>query len=133
MSNAVNPINKYGKKDNCHEQAYFSWLWIPNTGKNVFITSTYKLCLSVWVSMSVCLYPINVKTAGRNGPYFCVGPHLTPGRVCEWSMLKKLASNKIRFSLNSKILEFFYIVLECIQRKNLHNWKRRWSQRALNA
>ena len=35
-------------------------------------------CLSV---SSVCLYPINVKTAEPIGPKFCVGPHVTPGKV----------------------------------------------------
>ena len=47
--------------------------------------------------MSVCLCPINVKTAEPIGQKLCVGPHMTPGNVYEWS---KLASNKIRFSLN---------------------------------
>ena len=38
-------------------------------------------CLSVWVS--VCLYPINVKTAEPIGTKFCVGHHVTPGKVYE--------------------------------------------------
>jgi len=38
--------------------------------------SIYKLCLSV------CrLYPINVKTAEPIKFKFCVGPHVTPGKV----------------------------------------------------
>ena len=36
-------------------------------------------CLSVWVS--VCLYPINVKTAETIGPKFFVGHHMTTGKV----------------------------------------------------
>ena len=31
--------------------------------------------------LSVCLYPINVKTAEPIGPKFCVRPHVTPGKV----------------------------------------------------
>ena len=37
-----------------------------------------------------CLYPINVKTAKPIGPEFCVGPHVTPGKVYEWSKFQKL-------------------------------------------
>ena len=36
-------------------------------------------------SLSVCLCPINVKTAEPIGPKFFVGPHVTPGKVYEWS------------------------------------------------
>jgi len=43
--------------------------------------SIYKFGLSV--CLSVCLYPINVKTAEPIGPKFCVGPHVTPGKVYE--------------------------------------------------
>ena len=38
-------------------------------------TFIFILCLS-W-----CLYPINVNTAKPIGPKFCVGPHMTPGKV----------------------------------------------------
>ena len=41
-------------------------------------------CLFVWVF--VCLYPINVKTAEPIGPKFCVGHHVTPGKV--YGMIK---------------------------------------------
>ena len=41
----------------------------------IWIQSIYKL------SLSVCLYPINVKTAEPIGPKFCVGHHVTPGTV----------------------------------------------------
>ena len=37
--------------------------------------SVYILCLSV------CLYPINVKTAEPIGPKFFVGPCMTPGKI----------------------------------------------------
>ena len=41
--------------------------------------SLYILCLSVWVS--ICLYPKNVKTDEAIGPNFCLGPHMTTGKV----------------------------------------------------
>ena len=66
----------------------------------------YILCLSVW--MSVCLYPINVKTAEPIRPKFFVGPHMTPGLVYEWSKFQKFVSNKIRFSLNLKFRELLF-------------------------
>ena len=42
-------------------------------------------CLSVWVfgCLSVCLYPINVKTAELIGFKFFVGYHVTTGKVYE--------------------------------------------------
>ena len=43
----------------------------------IYVLSIYKFGLSVWVS--VCLYPINVKTAEPIGLNFFVGPHVTPG------------------------------------------------------
>ena len=54
-----------------------------------FVKSIYKfglsVCLSVclFVCLFVCLYPINVKTAEPIGPKFCVGYHVTPGKVYE--------------------------------------------------
>ena len=41
----------------------------------------YVYTLLVWVS--VCLYPINVKTAEPIRPKFCVGPRMTTGKVNE--------------------------------------------------
>ena len=32
-------------------------------------------------TLLVCLYPKNVKTAELIGRKFCVGPHMTPGKV----------------------------------------------------
>ena len=43
--------------------------------------SIYKFGLSV--CLSVCLYPINVKTAEQIGPKFFVGHHVTTGKVYE--------------------------------------------------
>ena len=59
-------------------------------------------CLFVWVSwcLSVCLYPINVKTAEPIGPKFFVGHLGTPGKVYESSKFQIFDSIKIRSSLN---------------------------------
>ena len=53
----------------------------PGTFTVVYNISIYKFGLSV--CLSVCLYPINVKTAEPIGPKFFVGPHVTPGKVYE--------------------------------------------------
>ena len=96
--------------------------YIMNSRFESKTTSIYILCLSVWVS--VCLYPINVKTAEPIGPNLCVVPHTTPRKI---SKFQKLASNKIRFSLNFENPRFFWIlVFQCIQRENAHNWNWRW-------
>ena len=72
--------------------------------------SIYKFGLSVclFVCLSVCLYPINVKTAEPIGPKFFVGSRVTPGKVYGWSNLQKCASIKIRFLKFLKIHEFFF-------------------------
>ena len=44
-----------------------------------FNLSIFKFGLSV--CLSVCLYPINVKTAEPIGPNFFVGSRVTPGKV----------------------------------------------------
>ena len=44
-------------------------------------TSIYKFGLPV--CLSVCLYPINVKTAEPIGPKFFVAPCVIPGKVYE--------------------------------------------------
>ncbi len=49
---------------------------------------------SIFVRVLICLFPINVKTAEPIGPKFCVGPHITPGKVYWPSKLnKKLLKN----------------------------------------
>ena len=61
-------------------------------------TSIYKFGLSV--CLFVCLYPINVKTTEPIGPKFCVGHHVTPGKVYEWSKFKKNVFKGFLFFLN---------------------------------
>ena len=74
---------------------------------SVFYIWILLVCLSV--SLSVCLYPINVKTAEPIGPKFVVGHHVTPGKVYGWSNFQKCASIKIRFLKILKIYEMFFI------------------------
>ena len=50
----------------------------------------------------VCLYPINVKTAKPIQPKFFLGPHMTPGKVYEWSEV-------VKFSLKKLFLNFIFL------------------------
>ena len=68
--------------------------------------SIYKFGLSV--CLSVCFYPINVKTAEPIGPKFFVGHHVILGKVYGWLNFQKFASIKIRFLEILKIHEFFF-------------------------
>ena len=77
----------------------------------------------VYIRMSVCFFPINVKTVEPIGSKFCVGPNMTPGKLCGSSKFQKQVSNKIRFLSNFKIRKLFFIVLQCIHRENVYNWK----------
>ena len=81
----------------------------------------------LFVCLSVCLYPINVKTAEPIGPNFFVGHLGTPGQVYESSKFQIFVSIKIRSSLNFwkfwkstkffvKIRELLCFVLRCTQR-----------------
>ena len=59
--------------------------------------SIYKFGLGgcLFVYLSVCLYPINVKTAEPIGPIFFVGHLGTPGKVYEWLNFQKFAPTKL--------------------------------------
>ena len=63
-----------------------------------YLGSSLSVCLS-WC-LSVCLYPINVKTAEPIGSKYFVGHLGTPGKVYESSKLQIFVSIKIRLSLN---------------------------------
>ena len=74
---------------------------LKRRGRNVSFFETllaycqYLYILSVSDCLSVCLSPINVKTAEPIWTKFCVGHHVTPGKVYGWSKFQKFASNKI--------------------------------------
>ena len=56
-------------------------------------TPHFTLYLYIYLAcLSVCLYPINVKTAEPNGSKFCVRPNMAPGKVYELSKFQKFAS-----------------------------------------
>jgi len=59
------------------------------------------------VCLFVCLYPINVKTAEPIGSEFCVGPHMTLGKVYGFSK-KKFNSPPTKFDF-IKMHELFFI------------------------
>ena len=102
----------------------------------------YLYILSVSDCLSVCLSPINVKTAEPIWTKFRVGHHVTPGKVYGWSKFQIFASNKIWLSLNfenlrnyfnprfKKIYFTLYSKRECLQLKRLvslesQNWVNR--------
>ena len=68
------------------------------------IYSVYFACLSV------CLYPINVKTAEPIRFKFWLGLHMTPGKFYKWIKFLKFASNKIGFSLNLHENPRFFLI-----------------------
>ena len=80
------------------------------------------ICLSTGV-----LYPINVKTATPIGPKFCVGLHMSTGKVYQVDQnFKNVPPNKIQFSYNVenprnfffyKIRNFFVFVLNVYKEK----------------
>ena len=63
--------------------------------------------------LSVCLYPINVKTTESIWSKFFVGPRVTPGKVYGGSNFQKFASNKIRFLKMWRIHDFFLNTQNC--------------------
>ena len=75
--------------------------------------------------------PISVKTASPIGPNFFVGPRVTPGKVYGWSNFQKVASKKIRLSLNSENLHFFLDKIREIFFVFVHNRNRIWARSTL--
>ena len=64
----------------------------------------------------VCLCQTNVKTAEPIGPKFCVGPHMTPGKVYKTSRLgKKLLENS---------RNLFFLKMSQLEKKNLAKFYR---------
>ena len=73
--------------------------------------------MSKW--SAACLFESNnVKTHEPIGPKFCVGPHLTPGRVINNQNLKNCLKQNWIFE---NPYFFFDFVLQCQQRENFHN------------
>ena len=69
--------------------------------KNAKLYKNRQLYISIYkFGLSVCLYPINVKTAEPIGPKFFVVHLGTPGKVYEWSKFQIFVSIKIWSSLN---------------------------------
>ena len=73
-------------------------------------------------TLSGCLFVSNER---QNGPKYCVEHHMTPAKLYEIPSFKKLASQKIRFSLNFENPRIFslnlqtssFIALQCLQRQ----------------
>ena len=99
--------NEYYYHHHCNYYLVFSWPWhadsiywvyvIPKEFYS-FFTNFFIYMFTLFVWSSVRFYPINVKTAEPIGPKFCVGPHMTPGKVYECSELRKVVSKTSLFS-----------------------------------
>ena len=84
--------------------------------KSLFWNKPIRLYVYLYINLaclsacpSVCLYPINVKTAEPIRPKFFVWHHVIPWKVYGWSNFQKFASIKIRFLKILKIREIFFI------------------------
>ena len=82
-------------------------------------TSIYKF------GLSVCLSPINVKTAEPIWPKFVVRPWVTLGKVNNWLNFQICASNKIWFLKFWKSTKFFLLNLR-IFRFSFYNVFKAW-------
>ena len=60
-----------------------------NDGDNPGHVEKLDMCTLLSVSLSFLLYKKNVETAESIGPKFCVGPHMTPRKVCGGTKLQK--------------------------------------------
>ena len=73
--------------------------------------------------LSVCFYPINVKTVKPIRPKFFVRPCVTPGKVYGWSNFHKIAYTKFDFQNFWKSTIFYKIrdifVLQFVHTKNM--------------
>ena len=89
----------------------------------------YSTCLGVCL---VCLCPINVKTAELIRHTFIVGLCMSPGKIYRWSTFKFCLQQNlivIKFWKSNFFFQnprtFFVIILQCIQRENVYNWKKK--------
>jgi len=99
-------------------------------------TSIYILCLSA----SVCLYPINVRTAEQIGPKFCVGPHVTQGEDLWMIKIKKKLCLKVFYfckilKMRENFLKFFMLYKEKMltDKATIKSWKRRMGSKRPNS
>ena len=67
-------------------------------------------CLYIY-TLSVCLYPINVRTAEQIGSKLCVEPHMTPWKIYGCLEVQKVVSkifDFVKFCKSAKKLFLFY-------------------------
>ena len=77
---------------------------VCSSHQRLIMVSIYKY------SLSVCLYPINVKTAEPIRPKFCVGPQLAPGKVYQLSKFLKFAIKSFYILYN--VVYFCFILFK---------------------
>ena len=76
--------------------------------------------------LSVCLYPITVKTTEPIGPKFFCGTSLDPMEGLWMIKFSKICLLQNSFFENPRNILFVF-VLQCIQRENVHSWKSHFS------
>ena len=106
----------YTKSKKYLQRRYRIRHWIPMfIGTPCIYFAFLGVCLSV--STSLRMY-INKRSLGK---------------VYRLSKFKKIFSNKILFALNFENLRIFLFVIvsQCIQRENVQDWNKRWTQRVL--
>ena len=75
-------------------------MWVPGVSfSSLLFLYIYFDCLSV------CLCPINVKTAEPIRPKFFLGSGMTPGKVYEWSKIKNFVLKRFLFCKILKMCE----------------------------
>ena len=103
----------------CRLDLYF---FLKPKESSIFI---YTLLVFLFVC---CLYTINVKTPEPIGPNLCVGPHMSPEKVNEWSKFQKFATKKIQFLFNFENPRFlkiksakFFLLLHNVYKEKMLN------------
>ena len=77
---------------------------------NIWKDQFYILTLYLYIyTLLICLDVCTSKRLDRSGPNFCVGLHMSTGKVYRWSKFQKFASNKIWFALNVENPRIFSI------------------------
>ena len=108
------------------------------------INPIYILCLSGSVCLSDRMYPINLKMAKPIGPKFCVGPHMTQGRVMDAQSYTNLCPKvfdfcsilKIRKKILLNLWTFFCYCFKVYKEKmikdkaTIKSWNRRKARSA---
>jgi len=103
----IDKLQRVYQKRLCVSWAFQILVFLPCIKQlYIFLLNVHIRCLSV------CLYPINVKTAQPIKPKFCAWPHMTPGKVYGWLKILKLKLQQNSVFIKFKKSTIFFIVLK---------------------